>query len=172
MASRGIVAVVSVAAMVMALVFVIAMIVMDFPIIMVFVPIMPFAVFAFFGISVLRKSKTDYDSWWNSLSEYERADIEQDFSNAEKVDPILILGDRYAFIRQTRIPLRYEDITDIYFARGTRNQWRMIVSTSDGKKHIAYLAFLSNRTIIEEEFMNRCGVDVISNYGSDFVNWI
>lgn len=97
------------------LVFCILPIVSGAPVFMLILPVGLFAALGAFLFRSFRKSLHAYDKWWNSLTDAERAEIEQDFREAIQVSPYLIAGSRYAFIRQTIRAIAYDQIESFDF---------------------------------------------------------
>lgn len=126
------------------------------PLAMVLFPGFPFLLMSAFCAWVFRKSSRDIPMWWESLTDSQRADYEQDFANAQPMDDFLLLGQRYAYFRNIGRPVAYGDIADIYFHR-SRSGNGMHVILLNGT-HLATIApTFTNRPAIINALMQRCG---------------
>lgn len=126
-----------------------------FEIFMLF-PVFPFFLMGGFAIYSLRKSLASFGVWWNSLTELEQREIEQDFNSAVQFNSIMLLGQQYVFIRRMGCAIDYDDIEDVSFLNAQKGGWRMYISTGDGKRHMVQLPVFADRQAIWAELMNRC----------------
>lgn len=120
----------------------------------------PFLLISVVCIFLLRHRKSTYQIWWNSISESQRAEIQQDYSGAEPVNDYLMLGRQYAFIRGIGKAILYDDIEDVNFV-SVKGGWNMFVILNDGRKLVTCLPVFCNRQMIWAELMRCCGRDVL-----------
>lgn len=156
---RIILIVVPVLGLLFAAVMVVFMISDGFDLFMIPVLIVPFLLFAGFCLYLLRHSKSTYLIWWNSLTETQRAEIEQDYSTAEPVNDYLILGRKYAYIRRIGKPIPYDEIDDVNFV-SVKGGWNMFIVLDDGRKMVTQLPVFCNQKMVWAALMERCGRDV------------
>lgn len=117
------------------LVFCILPIVSGAPVFMLILPVGLFAAIGTFLFRSFRKSLHAYDKWWNSLTDAEQAEIEQDFREAIQVSPYLIAGSRYAFIRQIGRAIAYDQIESFDFRHSPeRANCILLILLKDARK--------------------------------------
>lgn len=157
--SRVILIVLPIIGVIFAVIMAVFMISAGFELFMIPMMVTPFLLLTVVCIFLLGRNKSTYLLWWNSLSETERAEIEQDYSSAEPVNNYLILGRQYAFIRGISRPILYDDIEDINFV-SVKGGWNMFVVLNGGQKLVTCLPIFCNRQVVWAELMQRCGRDV------------
>lgn len=121
--------------------------------------IMPVGVFIAFGAFIcwmFLKGLHAYDNWWNSLSDAEHAEIEQDFKQAEEVSYYFVAGPRYAFIRNAGCVIPYEKIDDIEFRPGKNARCYMHIHVKDAKMVFVNLPSFSEGEQLYDDLLSYC----------------
>lgn len=121
--------------------------------------LLPFAFFALLGLVFvvwISRKFIVFDKWWEGLANEERAEIEQDYSEAYQIDPCLILGDRYVYIAHIGRPIAYDEIMGIYFRRSKNWSWTMHVTLNSVRTFSAYIPNTSNKEAIQDALSERC----------------
>lgn len=97
-----------------------------------------------------------FDKWWNTLSDAEQAEIEQDFLQGQEISYYLIAGPRYAYLRWTGSVIRYDRIGNINFVRGKNARCYMHIEMQDERKVFMDLPSFSDGELIRDALYSYC----------------
>lgn len=94
-----------------------------------------------------------FDKYWDTFTDVQRAEIEQDFKQADQVSDDLIVGPRYAYIRWTCRVIPYDRIGSIYFVRGKNMHCYMHIEVKGEKEVFVDLPSFRDGEAIREELI-------------------